>query len=156
MLQTGVNSVFVYSSMAFFAIGLTVFLGYSHIFRRTHLLLGSGARMFVSRVSRKLSRRLPLFSVRGSIDSLHLCAVCGVAFLGCTVSSPFIWSRRSVEAVTRICYLIIDSMSTFVEAPAAVNQIIFPVLSRDLYYQAEVITRTCCLIVVKYSNKLVV
>ena len=50
VLQSAVNSDFVYSSMAFFAIGLTVFPGYSHLFRRTHLLLGSGARMFVSRV----------------------------------------------------------------------------------------------------------
>ena len=50
VLRSAVNSDFVYSSMAFFAIGLTVFLGYSHLFRRTHLLLGSGARMFVSRV----------------------------------------------------------------------------------------------------------
>ena len=42
VLQTGVNSVFVYLSLAFFAIGLTVFLGYSHLFRRTYLLLRAG------------------------------------------------------------------------------------------------------------------
>ena len=35
VLRSVVNSDFVYSSMAFFAIGLSVFLGYSHLSRRT-------------------------------------------------------------------------------------------------------------------------
>ena len=41
-VANGVNSVFVFLSMAFFAIGLSVFLGYSHLFRLTHLLLRAG------------------------------------------------------------------------------------------------------------------
>ena len=87
------------------------------------------------------------------IDSLHLCAVCGVAFLGCTVSSPFIWSRRSVEAVTRICCLIVDKMSTFCGSSSCGEpDHFFHFFCVILFVQAELVTRTCCLIIVNISK----
>ena len=69
---------------------------------------------------------------------MHCCADCGFTY-SCHLVSSFSGGCHAN------CYLVVDNMSTFVEPPTAMNQITFSVLPRDLYFQVEVITRTCWL-----------